>query len=395
MSYTRCVIKNNSGYDLVVAVPPGGFERYRGTDWGNTVLQENYKIPNGNEIDVGSISDPGRTNHWGWIYFYSEAKNSYIQLYIMSPRSSDKYGSLGYYSDHSSEDNPQPSGVVLGEVSYDSVTSTMVYNFFCTQTKCIIKNNSNYDLTVAIPPGRDDGHWISGLGHWNWGIEKDSKISAGAEIKVGILGNPNKNERDYYGWIYFYSVAKRAFIQLYIKSTDEGAAHEYNLGYYDKDSSEDTPQPHGILGSAAYDPNTNTVTYNFSCTQTKCIIKNESGENLEVRVPIADGMQFKGEQMLGVSTVGTKIADGEEREVGSIGDPDKSEKDYSGWIYFISRFENKFIQLYIKSSKGKEGYVGSLGYYDKDSSEDNPQPHGILSSATYNPDTNEARYIFT
>ncbi len=393
MSRTRCIIKNNSGHDLVVAEPGGSLERYRGTDWGDTVLKEGTKIPNGSEIEVGSIEDPGPTNRWGWIYFYSGAKASYIQLYIMSPRKGNRLASLGYYDQNSSEQDPQPSGVVLGEATYDSHTNIMIYNFTCTQTICTIKNESGFDLIVDVPEGA--ANYIRGPGHWNWGIEKGTNISAGAEMIVGIIGNPNLNERDYYGWIYFYSTAKKAFIQLYIKTTDKAGAYEYSLGYYDKDSSKENPQPHGILGSPVYDSSTKTVTYNFSCTQTKCIIRNESGEDLEVRIPIVDGMQFKGEQMLGVSAIGTKISHSEEREVGSIGNPDKSEKDFSGWIYFIARSKNKFIQLYIKSSKDKDGYSGSIGYYDKDSSEENPQPHGILSSATFDQTTNVARYTFT
>jgi len=400
MSRTKCIVQNNSGYKLTVVIPPAGDDRLRGSDWtddnGSTVLPVGTEISPGQKLEVGSISNPSgvSTAHWGWIYFYSEAKNSYIQLYIYiwEEDSSNNRYSLGYFDKNSNKDDPQPSGVILGKVTYDSSTNEATYNFSCTQTKCIIKNNSGYDLTVKAPPG-SDGTCIAGSGHWNWVAEPDKTVKNKEEIQVGILGNPNKNERDYYGWIYFYSVAKRRYIQLYIKSTQAGE-HECSLGYFNVKSSKSEPQPDGILGSSSYNNKNQVATYNFSCTQTKCIIKNNSGKDLYVGVPTDKGMQFRGEQMLGVLSPDTRISSGEEVEVGRIGNPDKSEGDYHGWIYFLSKRLNKYIQLYIRSSNKKENYECNMGLFSKNSSEDEPQPSGILVKGKYNPATNEAKYIF-
>lgn len=396
MSNVKCVVKNNSGYVLTIAIPPGAKDRFRGSDW-DYVADVGVSIPVGAEIEVCRIADPGiGTAHWGWVYLYSAAKNSYIQLYayIWKVGDSNNQYSLGYFNSDSDKDNAQPSGVSLGTVSYDSNTNTVSYNFSCTQTQCIIRNNSGYDLTAEAPIG-GDGNQCKGPGYWNFIVPMGTVIKKGESMQVGILGNPNENERAYFGWIYFFSTAKRRYIQLYINSTSSGQYNQYkcSLGYFNTNSTEGIPQPDGLLGNSIYDSSTNTAIYDFSCTQTSCIIKNETGHDLFVAIPVINGMQFRGEQMLGVSTPDMLIPHGKEAEVGRIGDPDKDEPDYHGWIYFLSRRYNNYVQLYIRSSNNKANYVCSIGLFDKNSSEDMPQPAGTLGEASYDTVTNTATYI--
>jgi len=141
-----------------------------------------------------------------------------------------------------------------------------------TRTRCILINNSFYDLKVAIPTGESkqfrgsDLTWKKDDGTYDV-LAEGTIIPIGGTVDVGGIGDPGWADPNQWGWIYFWSEREQKYIQLYIFSSGNNKLHKCSLGYYDKSSSGDNPQPQGMLCSASckYDKDTNitTATYTY------------------------------------------------------------------------------------------------------------------------------------
>src|SRR6478736_2683450 len=100
MSRTNLYLKNNSGETLEFRVPPCEPDRFYGSDWKDIPKKGIKILPNEKKL-LGSIGDPGsnESNHWGWIYLYSEKHDDYIQCYMISKgdKDSDNVAAFDWY----------------------------------------------------------------------------------------------------------------------------------------------------------------------------------------------------------------------------------------------------------------------------------------------------------
>ncbi len=123
MSRTNLYLKNNSGETLEFSVPPCEPDRFYGSDW-EAIPKKGIKIlPNEKKL-LGSIGDPGsnESNHWGWIYLYSEKHDDYIQCYMISKgdKASGNVAAFDWYDGKKIDDScTNLSGKSLGNVTKD------------------------------------------------------------------------------------------------------------------------------------------------------------------------------------------------------------------------------------------------------------------------------------